>query len=126
MLLTKLRQRLEEPLRDLSVSRTSFAWGIPVPTADPAVGDTPDAPGQTGNSYMSCTCGSRRLRITCLAVGDTPDAPAGQQHVMYVWFDALTNYLSGSSNAFAAAAARAGAGCAADSSGRRRRPLLAG
>ena len=78
-MLTKLRQRLEEPLRDLSVSRTSFAWGIPVPTADPAV-------------------------------GDTPDAPAGQQHVMYVWFDALTNYLSGSSNAFAAAAARAGAG----------------
>ena len=38
-------------LRDLSVSRTSFKWGIPVP--------------------------------------DDPD------HVMYVWFDALTNYLTG-------------------------------
>jgi methionyl-tRNA synthetase len=37
-------------LRDLSVSRTSFTWGIPVP--------------------------------------DDPD------HVMYVWFDALTNYLT--------------------------------
>ncbi len=37
-------------LRDLSISRTSFAWGVPVP----------DDPG----------------------------------HVMYVWFDALTNYLS--------------------------------
>lgn len=37
-------------LRDLSVSRTSFKWGIPVPN-DPS-------------------------------------------HVMYVWFDALTNYLS--------------------------------
>lgn len=37
-------------LRDLSVSRTSFTWGIPV-----------------------------------------PDDPA---HVMYVWFDALTNYLT--------------------------------
>jgi len=37
-------------LRDLSVSRTSFRWGIPVP----------DDPG----------------------------------HVMYVWFDALTNYLT--------------------------------
>jgi methionyl-tRNA synthetase len=37
-------------LRDLSVSRTSFKWGIPVP-GDPA-------------------------------------------HVMYVWFDALTNYLT--------------------------------
>ena len=43
--------RLErEPLRDLSISRTSFDWGIPVP-------------------------------------GDS-------KHVMYVWFDALTNYLS--------------------------------
>lgn len=41
---------LKEGLRDLSVSRTSFKWGIPVP-------------------------------------GD-PD------HVMYVWFDALTNYLA--------------------------------
>jgi methionyl-tRNA synthetase len=37
-------------LRDLSVSRTSFSWGIPVP-GDPA-------------------------------------------HVMYVWFDALTNYIT--------------------------------
>src|SRR4029079_18585999 len=37
-------------LRDLSVSRTSFRWGIPV-----------------------------------------PDDP---KHVMYVWFDALTNYLT--------------------------------
>ena len=43
--------RLEkEPLRDLSISRTSFNWGIPVPGED--------------------------------------------KHVMYVWFDALSNYLS--------------------------------
>jgi methionyl-tRNA synthetase len=41
-------------LRDLSVSRTSFAWGIPVPSAD----------------------------------------PEGLSHVMYVWLDALTNYMS--------------------------------
>ncbi len=41
---------LEAGLEDLSVSRTSFAWGIPV-----------------------------------------PDDPA---HVMYVWFDALTNYMT--------------------------------
>jgi len=38
-------------LRDLSVSRTSFTWGIPVPMA--------------------------------------------ANHIVYVWFDALTNYLSG-------------------------------
>lgn len=41
---------LKTGLRDLSVSRTSFSWGIPVPS-DP-------------------------------------------RHVMYVWFDALANYLS--------------------------------
>jgi len=41
---------LKDGLRDLSVSRTTFSWGVPVP----------DGPG----------------------------------HVMYVWFDALTNYLT--------------------------------
>lgn len=41
---------LREGLRDLSVSRTTFSWGVPVP-GDP-------------------------------------------NHVMYVWFDALTNYLT--------------------------------
>mmetsp|Transcript_27877 Transcript_27877/g.68544 ORF Transcript_27877/g.68544 Transcript_27877/m.68544 type:complete len:905 (-) Transcript_27877:84-2798(-) len=49
-ILARLREEDFE-LRDLSVSRTTFDWGIPVP----------DAPG----------------------------------HVMYVWFDALTNYLTG-------------------------------
>jgi len=42
---------VREGLRDLSISRTSFSWGIPVP-GDP-------------------------------------------EHVIYVWFDALTNYLTG-------------------------------
>ena len=41
---------IEGGLQDLSLSRTSFKWGIPV-----------------------------------------PDDPA---HVMYVWFDALTNYMT--------------------------------
>jgi methionyl-tRNA synthetase len=41
---------IKEGLRDLSISRTSFSWGIPVP----------------GN----------------------------EKHVIYVWFDALTNYIS--------------------------------
>ncbi len=41
---------VRDGLRDLSVSRTTFSWGIPVP-------------------------------------GD-------QKHIMYVWFDALTNYLT--------------------------------
>ncbi|MBV9840370.1 MAG: methionine--tRNA ligase [Sphingomonadaceae bacterium] len=43
-------------LSDLSISRTSFDWGVPVP----------DSPG-----------------------------PNDQKHVMYVWVDALTNYLTG-------------------------------
>ncbi len=45
---------LKGGLKDLSVSRTSFQWGIPVPEAD----------------------------------------PDGLSHVIYVWLDALTNYLS--------------------------------
>jgi methionyl-tRNA synthetase len=49
-ILARLRK---EGLKDLSISRTSFTWGIPVP------------------------------------------AGFDQRHVMYVWFDALSNYLSG-------------------------------
>ena len=45
---------LKSGLKDLSVSRTSFAWGIPVPEKD----------------------------------------DQGDSHVIYVWMDALTNYLS--------------------------------
>jgi methionyl-tRNA synthetase len=45
---------LKGGLKDLSVSRTSFQWGIPVPDSD----------------------------------------PDGLHHVIYVWMDALTNYLS--------------------------------
>ena len=43
----------KEGLKDLSVSRTTFAWGVPVPQG------------------------------------------FDSRHVMYVWFDALSNYLSG-------------------------------
>ncbi|HLG59475.1 MAG TPA: methionine--tRNA ligase [Vicinamibacterales bacterium] len=48
--LNEVRTFVEAGLQDLSISRTSFTWGIPV-----------------------------------------PDDP---RHVMYVWFDALTNYLT--------------------------------
>ena len=56
---------IEGGLRDLSVSRTSFDWGIKVPAED---GESGDAGG---------------------------DAGRGEAHVMYVWVDALTNYLTG-------------------------------
>ena len=53
--INEMRAFVERGLRDLSISRTSFDWGVPVPDA-------------------------------------TPGSPA---HVMYVWVDALTNYLTG-------------------------------
>ena len=56
---TEILERLKQPLLDLSISRTSFDWGIPIP--DRFQGRVDD----------------------------------GRQHVFYVWFDALTNYLSG-------------------------------
>lgn len=49
---TEILTRLKEPLEDLSCSRTTFSWGVPV-----------------------------------------PDDPV---HVMYVWFDALVSYMTGS------------------------------
>jgi methionyl-tRNA synthetase len=48
-----LTRLTKEGLKDLSISRTSFSWGIPVPDG------------------------------------------FDKKHVMYVWFDALTNYLTG-------------------------------
>jgi len=76
-------KRLEEPLRDLSTTRTTFEWGVPIPDScrDPADG--------------------------------------GAKHVMYVWFDALSNYLSGITTCAGAAPEKvladvdAGADCAA-------------
>ena len=75
----EILQRLQKPLRDLCVSRSSFSWGVPLPPAALAV-----------------------LRPAAGAAGTA--GAAGEGHVMYVWFDALSNYLSGSSNALAAAA----------------------
>lgn len=47
----EILSRLKEPLKDLSVSRTTFSWGIQV--------------------------------------------PQDKEHVIYVWFDALLNYITG-------------------------------
>lgn len=47
---------LEEDIRDISISRTTFSWGIPFPSAD-------------------------------------SNGPS-KKHVVYVWFDALVNYVS--------------------------------
>jgi len=53
--MNEMRAFVTRGLRDLSISRTSFDWGVPVPDA----------------------------------------APGSPPHVMYVWVDALTNYLTG-------------------------------
>src|SRR5262249_16945144 len=52
---------VQRGLQDLSISRTTFDWGIPVPRTDPQ-----GRPRQTN-----------------------------AKHVMYVWVDALTNYITG-------------------------------
>ena len=49
-----------QPLKDLSLSRVTFDWGVPVPGHHRDAGGSPDE----------------------------------HNHVMYVWFDALSNYLS--------------------------------
>ena len=49
----EMTNRVKEGLKDLSISRTSFSWGIPF--------------------------------------------PLDKKHIVYVWFDALFNYLTGSS-----------------------------
>jgi methionyl-tRNA synthetase len=56
--MNEIRKFVEGGLRDLSISRTSFSWGVPVPDDD--------------------------------------------KHVMYVWVDALANYLSGADGAWPA------------------------
>ena len=67
-------------LRDLSISRTSFQWGIPVPTTTPK-----DKKKDAGTI------------TTADDDDDNHDKDGGNntpRHVMYVWMDALTNYLS--------------------------------
>jgi methionyl-tRNA synthetase len=48
-------------LQDLSISRTTFNWGIPVPPSPP----------------------------------NADPRPTNSKHIMYVWVDALTNYITG-------------------------------
>jgi methionyl-tRNA synthetase len=65
-------------LDDLSISRTTVEWGIKVP--DPTVGVRPLAQADARDT-------------TAEARGLTPaNTPA--EHVMYVWVDALTNYIT--------------------------------
>ena len=62
-------------LKDLSISRTSFSWGIPVPSSC---------------GVQSTSTGSKS-QDSVQPNGSQNDDP---KHIMYVWLDALTNYLS--------------------------------
>jgi methionyl-tRNA synthetase len=68
---------MREGLRDLSVSRTTFAWGIPVP----------DTPARPDAGHGSPADAGQQVSVA-------PPAGDGLSHIMYVWLDALTNYLT--------------------------------
>lgn len=57
---------VREFMGDVSITRESMKWGIPMPDIDGKLGGPSTQPG-----------------------------PNTQNHVLYVWFDALINYLSG-------------------------------
>ena len=78
--LNEVRSFVKGGLRDLSISRTSFDWGIPVPGGNGEV-SRPSEP--SAHEVASHVSDSSR---------DSGDK--SKTHVMYVWIDALTNYLT--------------------------------
>jgi methionyl-tRNA synthetase len=73
--LNEVKSFVKGGLKDLSISRTTFSWGIPVPIPPACGGDVREG----GN----------------IASPSQPPPQAGEEtHIMYVWLDALTNYLS--------------------------------
>lgn len=60
-------------LNDLCISRSQFSWGIPVPV-DPT-DETEESVEDSSNNQNKKKCAHRK-------------------HVMYVWIDALTNYIT--------------------------------
>jgi methionyl-tRNA synthetase len=67
-------------LKDLSISRTSFTWGIPVPSSESVI------PTLTLNNVKGK---GKNPRIS----PEMPQKPA-EKHVVYVWLDALANYIT--------------------------------
>jgi methionyl-tRNA synthetase len=110
-------KRLEEPLRDLSISRTTFDWGIAVPEGfEPGhvmyakSGERSERRAKRAES--EAREGARGARGAARGVrGEEgtreyltpsppptplpPPCPHPPTHPRYVWFDALTNYMSG-------------------------------
>jgi methionyl-tRNA synthetase len=63
-----------DPLTDISISRTSIDWGIPLPPSAPAQDDKDKDVNADNNEEKQ---------------------HKDPKHVFYVWFDALANYLTG-------------------------------
>ncbi len=74
---------VEQGLSDLSISRCSYDWGVPVP---PSVKRVPVPAPEKGGPL-----GKERGK------NENPKDGHVGGHVMYVWFDALLNYLNASS-----------------------------
>lgn len=69
-------------LHDLSISRSQFSWGVPVPT------DNMDSNGEDGMD-------STFSQVSSSAAGASKASKKREhKHVMYVWIDALANYLT--------------------------------
>ncbi|MGD0889407.1 MAG: methionine--tRNA ligase subunit beta [Acidobacteriaceae bacterium] len=73
-------------LKDLSISRTSFTWGIPVPASDAVI---PSERSTNESVIPSERSESRDPRIS----PEAPQKPT-EKHVVYVWLDALANYMT--------------------------------
>lgn len=88
----------EGGLRDLSISRTTFSWGVRVPGAT-------EGGARSGQVSQSAPLADKARDLVGAAVrpdeGEQSVGPGGgqvvdqtDQHVVYVWLDALTNYIS--------------------------------
>jgi methionyl-tRNA synthetase len=67
-------------LKDLSISRTSFTWGIPVPTTEVVI---------QSPSEVVILSEAKDPHIS----PEAPQKPT-EKHVVYVWLDALANYMT--------------------------------
>jgi methionyl-tRNA synthetase len=97
---------MREGLKDLSVSRTTFSWGIAVPrdASETAPSATPSATPRATVLEAAPPEGfvwgyDSSQPAAAPGAADVPSEggakKASEAHIMYVWLDALTNYLTG-------------------------------
>ena len=91
-------------LKDLSISRSTFDWGIPVPQT--TVHDNSPNSATSGNRDFENDFPNLHHHVNSSNSGysgsgsgnsrntNTTHIGEANQHIMYVWLDALTNYLS--------------------------------